>query len=264
MDWWREFFDDEYAFLYSGALTPERTEREVAGAAALLRLSAGQRVLDLCCGDGRHSVALQRRGLRVLGLDASLPLLRRARQRAARVLGDESDDEATEPLTPLAHPRFVAADARSLPLRPAFDAALLLFSSIGYGTDEDTEAMLRSARAALRPGGQLLLECAHRDLHVSRIGPSLSARDWMDLDGVRVLTERRLDPVAGLEHAVFRFQRAGAPESVKRFRHRLYTPTELRPMLERAGFSHTDWYGDYDRRPFGLDAPFLIAHARVG
>jgi SAM-dependent methyltransferase len=263
VDWWREFFDEEYAFLYSGALTPERTEREVAGAAAILQIVAGQRVLDLCCGDGRHSVALQRRGLRVTGLDASLPLLRRARARAARVMGGESDEPDRCAEGGEDHPRFVAADARALPVKPAFDAALLLFSSIGYGTDEDTEAMLRAARAALVAGGQLLLECAHRDLHVARIGPQLAARDWVDLDGVRVCTERRLDPVAGVEHAVFRYQRGTAPEEVRRFRHRLYTPTELLPMLARAGFREARVYGDYDRRAFAPDAPFLVLHARA-
>ncbi len=259
MDWWREFFDEDYAFLYSEALTPERTEREVAAAVAILRLSSGQRVLDLCCGDGRHAVALQRRGYRVTGADASLSLLKKAGARAARVLGEEGD----EPAPSVAHPHFVAGDARALPLRARFDAALLLFSSIGYGSHEDTLAMLAAARGALVAGGQLLVECAHRDLHVQRLGPSLTARDWTELRGARVLTERRLDPIAGVEHALFRLQREGQAEVTKRFQHRLYTPTELVPLLARAGFAEVRVHGDYDRRPFTPSAPCLILHARA-
>jgi SAM-dependent methyltransferase len=261
MDWWREFFDDDYPFLYGAALTPERTEREVAGAAALLRLRPGQRVLDLCCGDGRHAIALRRRGLRVVGADASLSLLRRAATRALRVL-DTQGPEPLEDAPPPELPHFVQADARALPLRPAFDAALLLFSSVGYGTDADTEAMLRAARAALGAGGQLLVECAHRDLHLRLAGASLRSRDWIDLDGVRVFTERELDPVAGVERATFRFARDGR-EVVKEFRHRLYTPGELWALAERAGFVEPRFHGDYDRRPFAPDAPFLLLHARA-
>jgi hypothetical protein len=164
--------------------------------------------------------------------------------------------------TPAALPQFVQGDARALPLSPRFDAALLLFSSIGYGSDADTEAMFHAARGALLPGGQLLLECAHRDLHVRRAGPQLLAREWMELDGVTVLTERTLDPVAGIEHAVFRFQREGA-EIVKHFHHRLFTPTELQPMLTRAGFHELRVFGDYDRRAFSPDAPCLIVQAKA-
>ena len=241
-DWWREFFDDDYLLLYGAALTPERTEQEVAGAASLLRLRPGARLLDLCCGDGRHAVALQRRGYRVTGVDASRPLLLGARWRAEAVG---------------AHPALIQADARRLPLGgSAFDAALLLFNSIGYGTDADSVAMLRSARAA---APQLLLECAHRDEQVRRAAPGVS-RDWLEIRGARILTERWIDPLEGVAHAVFRF---GAPERVKELRHRLYSATEVVALLREAGFDRVECHGGYDRRPFGLDAPMLVAHARV-
>ena len=102
-----------------------------------------------------------------------------------------------------------------------------------------------------------------RDLHVRRAGPSLSSRDWTEIAGVRVLTERRLDPVAGVEEAVFRFRRTAGPEVVKRFHHRLYTPGELLALVERAGFGGARVFGDYDRRPFDTEAPFLVVHARA-
>ncbi len=239
-DWWRGFFDEDYLWLYAAALTPERTEREVAGLVSLLRLKPGARLLDLCCGDGRHAVALQRRGFRVTGLDASRPLLAGARKKS----------EATS-----AYPALVQADARQLPLRAHnFDAALLLFNSIGYGTDGDCLAMLRSAREA---APQLILECAHRDEQVRRSAPGVS-RDWLEHRGVRVLTERWIDPVEGVAHAVFRF---GTPERVKEFRHRLYSATEVVQLLRAAGFERIECHGGYDRRPFGLDSPLLVARA---
>src|SRR5262245_53931796 len=125
LTWWKDDFDERYAFLYSEMLSPERTELEVASLMKLGALSEGMRVLDLCCGPGRHTVPLHRRGLRVVGLDFSDVLLRQAVRRAQRVLPDESE------LPPL-----VRADARAAPVKPLFDAVVCLFNSIGYGSDQ--------------------------------------------------------------------------------------------------------------------------------
>ncbi|MGZ6125879.1 MAG: methyltransferase domain-containing protein [Myxococcales bacterium] len=242
--WWRDFFDEEYPVLYAPARAPDRTAREVAGAAAILRLKEGTRLLDLCCGTGRHAVALQRRGLRVTGVDSSAKLLAAAREKAERVG---------------AFPRWILGDARELPLRNgSFDAAICLFNSIGYGSDAEALAMLREAR---RCAPALLLEAAHRDEHVRHSTPE-PVFEWTERPGVRVLVERWIDPVPGLSRAVFRIQRPDRPEVVKEFRHRLYCATELLTMLRKAGYQHVECFGDYDRRLFTIDSPVFLAHAR--
>ena len=263
--WWREFFDEDYLFLFGLALSPERTEAEVRGIVDLLGLREGARVLDLCCGDGRHAVPLQRRGMRVTGIDLSPTLIDHARQRSDRVLGcDRDEDSGNGPVPREGQPHFIRADARALPLRQVFDAALLLFNSIGYGTDADTLAMLRSAHAALLGSGELLLECVHRDEQVRRAqlpGPGL---ETLRIGTVRVHTERWIDPVAGIAHALFRFQPPGArPVVEKRFQHRLYTAGELCALLSQAGFAKLQLFGGYDGRPFALDAPLFVARCPV-
>ena len=242
--WWRDFFDDDYPVLYAPTLDPARTEREVAAAVAVLQLKEGMRLLDLCCGTGRHAVALQRRGLRVCGLDSSRKLLTVAADKSTRVG---------------AFPAFIQADARELPLGPgSFDAAICLFNSIGYGTDAEALAILKEAR---RCSAALLLETAHRDEHVRGTAPA-GTFEWAERDGVRVLVERWIDPLPGVSRAIFRLQREGRPDVVKELRHRLYTATELSAMLRKAGFERIECYGDYDRRPFAIDSPLFLAHAR--
>ena len=242
--WWREFFDDQYAVLYAPALDPARTETEVASAVAILKLAGQTRLLDLCCGTGRHSIALRRRGLAVTGVDSSRKLLRMAREKAERVGS---------------FPRWVLGDARELPFRSgSFDAAICLFNSLGYGTDAEAQAMLREAR---RCAPSLLLETAHRDEHVRNSAPGITY-EWTERDGVRILVERFIDAVPGLSRAVFRIQREGEPDVVRRFHHRLYTATELVSMLRKAGYERIDCYGGYDRQPFGIDSPIFLAHAR--
>lgn len=244
MSWWQTFFDDDYAVLYAPMLAPERTEREVACLAGLLKLGDGARLLDLCCGTGRHSIALRRRGLWICGVDYSPPLLKDARLKSARVE---------------AFPAFVRGDARDLPLRSgSFEAAICLFNSIGYGTDAEALAMLREAR---RCAPQLILEVAHRDEHVRSSGPG-GVFEWAERDGVRVLVERWIEAIPGISCANFRIQREGKPEVVKQLRHRLYSATELLALLRKAGFERFECYGDYDRRAFAIDSPLLLIHAR--
>src|SRR5512136_2486298 len=60
-------------------ITPEQTDRLLA----LLELEQGSSVLDLCCGPGRHSVELARRGYRVTGVDRQTEYLAQARAKAA-------------------------------------------------------------------------------------------------------------------------------------------------------------------------------------
>lgn len=244
MSWWEQFFDDDYDTLYAHALDPVRTEREVAAAVSILGLREGMRVLDLCCGTGRHSIPLQRRGMRVCGVDSSAALLRKAADRAGRVG---------------AFPVWVRADAREVPLRSgSFDACICLFNSIGYGTDAEALAMLREAR---RLSKALLLEMIHRDEHVRNCAPG-GVHEWDERPGVRVLVERWIEPLPGWSRALMRLQREGRPDVVKDFRHRLYTATDIVAMLRKAGFEQIQAWGDYERRAFAIDSPLFLALAR--
>jgi SAM-dependent methyltransferase len=238
-DWTEDYFDEDYLWLYGAALPAERTAAEAAGVWELAGLREGARVLDIACGPGRIAVPLARRGARVTGVDLSAPLLPRARAHAAQVG------------VPLALAR---ADMRALPFRAHFDAACLVYSSLGYGTDDGSRAALRSARAALRPGGRLVLDLVHRDRYARDFG---AEREWYSINGRTVLCERTFDAVAGEERAVFRWE-----GGEKRFRLRLFTATELVAIARAAGFADVRLHGSYAGEPFTHASPLLVAVLR--
>src|ERR1039458_4804289 len=67
--WYVDFFRGDYLNVYGHTFTEERAEKESTFVASALELKPGASVLDLCCGQGRHSIQLAKRGLRVTGLD---------------------------------------------------------------------------------------------------------------------------------------------------------------------------------------------------
>jgi len=242
--WWQDYFDEDFVRLYRPFLPPERTEEEVAGVLALLDPAPGTRLLDVGCGWGRHSVALAREGVRVTGLDRSATLLRIARD-AARGAGVSAG--------------WVLGDMRRLPFRSSFDAAVSLFSSLGYfGSDGEDVAVLRGVREALRPGGRFLVEVMHRD-HLAR---EFVERDWWEgEEGEHVWVEREFDAVEGVSRECLRWRRGGRTGE-KRHSIRLRTATEWAALLEAGGLHPEEWYGGWDLSPFEHTSERLIVLAR--
>lgn len=245
--WYREFFDDLYLRAYRHYEAPERVQQEVDFIVEVLQLPMGALVLDLCCGQGRHSLELARRGYRVVGVDLSEALLYQARQRAER-----------EGL-PV---NFVQCDMRDITFTDEFDACINMFTSFGYleSESEDAKALEKVAQA-LKVGGKFLLDVMNRDRLVRRF----QAREWHAADeGWLVLEERTFDPLSGRMETLWVCVARDGVRYERRSSIRLYTAAELRLMLERVGLGVTGLFGDYDGAPYVWDSPRLIVVAVKG
>src|SRR5438874_8893732 len=123
-----EWFADEsiwkdlYPFTFpesAFAVAEEQVEK-------ILRLTGvgGGKVLDLCCGPGRHSVALAKRGFRVTAVDRTRFLLNKARRHARS-----------------AHAKveFVRSDMRDFVRPDTYKIATCLWTSFGYFDKKDDD-----------------------------------------------------------------------------------------------------------------------------
>ncbi len=222
------------------AITPEQTDQLLA----LLEIEPGASVLDLCCGPGRHSVELARRGYRVTGVDRQRDYVARARERAA------AENLAVE---------FIVEDMRRFVRPGAFDAVINMFTSFGYFADPDDDRLvLERAFASLKPGGRILLELIGRE-SLARV---FRERDWdQEEDGTILLQERRLAPDWGWIDNRWILIRDGRCEEF-RFGHRLYTGTELEALLRGCGFTGVRVLGSLAGAPYDHQAGRLVVHAR--
>jgi ubiquinone/menaquinone biosynthesis C-methylase UbiE len=237
---WDALFSDFYLRLHASAERAGEADAQALAAVRLAGAPEGGDVLDVPCGFGRHAVPLARAGYRVVGVDRSEPLLAEARRRAA-------DDRG---------PELVRADYRELPLADAsFDAALNLFSSLGYLGDEEDVRVLAEIARVLRPGARLVVETLHRDRLV---------RDWVDQDwrllgeGRLLLEQRTFDAASGVAQTTQTIIEGTGERESRSFSVRVYSATELVAMLQRAGFAETRCLGSLDGAPFDVDTRLVV------
>ncbi len=247
--WYAEFFGEDYLRLYRPYLTPQRTEAEVLGVARRLALPQGSRILDLCCGQGRHSIPLAVLGYRMTGLDIN-PLL------LARAAALDRDVQAGV--------RWVRSDMRALPF-PAgrivgFDAVVNLFTAFGYLENEvEDRRVLREVSRVLAPGGLFLLDTVNREALVRRFLPAEVERHE---DGLLVLQEQELDLISSRMNVRITLIETDGRRKEYRQSIRIYTLTELLSMLAGAGLRVEACYGDLDGSLLTLESRRQIVLAR--
>lgn len=238
-EWWQEFFDEDYLTVYKDR-DSKRADGEAAFVRKTLRLRRGQRLLDVCCGYGRHSIRFAKSGLTVTGLDRNDLFLRRARRAAAK------EGVAVS---------WVKEDVRKMAFEPSFDAAVNLFTSIGYFTDEDDNfEVVKRAAAALKPGGRFMLDTINRD----RIIRNPQWNQWLPMGRGVVLESPAFDWQRGRLNSKRILVFPNGKRRETRISLRLYTLAEVATMFERAGLSVTQAFGGFDGSAYEPDSPRII------
>jgi SAM-dependent methyltransferase len=216
-DWYADAFDAASAEM---AWT-DRTEPEVDRVAKILQPRGDERVLDLACGSGRHSLELRRRGYEVVGADISGDLIEIAR-RAADEAGLEVD--------------FVQADLRDLDFEGEFDLVLNLNDgAIGYlESDEENRRTFEVISRALRPGGRNLVQLPN----ILYARERLPQRSWIPASAMVELVEHRWNKKARrMEGRMIAVRFGEVLEDLDgiEFSQRLYEVDELRKIYESVG-----------------------------
>ncbi len=176
------------------------------------------RVLDICCGAGRHAVRLARAGYQVTGLDRDSEVL--------------SGSATFEP----GNPQYVTGDMRDLgEVEGPFDAGLLLWQCFGYFTPVENDAVLSALASRLRDGGRLVLDLYHREFFEANQGVVTRERA-----GKRVVETKSMDGHRLSVHLDFG---GGVTDE---FSWELCTPEELVERAARLGFDFVEACAGFD------------------
>ncbi len=195
--------------LFLASIAPAQTEHEVDFLARQLPPPRYSRVLDLCCGTGRHARLLVERGYEVTGVDRDARALALARE----LTGDSV--------------RYVEGDMRRLgELAESFDAIASLWQSFGYFDEHTNQSVLRQIHAKLRPGGRCILDLYHRDFFEQNQGVRHFERG-----GMPVVERKRMEQNRLTVELVY-----GDGTASDVFDWQLYRPDELVALAEGQGF----------------------------
>jgi D-alanine-D-alanine ligase len=223
-DWWRSIFNSIYLKTDGDVIDdPQVTFREADAFSKILKLSPEDKILDLCCGQGRVSLELARRGFgNVEGLDRSRYLIEKAKAQNKK-----------EGL----NVKFREGDARKLPYQPdTFDVVMILGNSFGYfETPQDDIRVLREVFRVLKPWGRVLVDVADGEYLKRRFQP----RSWEWIDKNYFVCRERslsLDKQRLISREVVTHVKKGVVAD-QFYAERLYTRKSMEELLKRAAFS---------------------------
>lgn len=226
------------------------TAQEVAALIDLLGLEAGQRILDVGCGPGRHAVALAEAGLEVTGVDLSPRFIE---------LATESANAIAAPVAPT----FLVADARALDLDlfdgRRFDAVISLCQGAfglagGPGAQmvpgrELDEPILAAMARVLAPSGRLAVSAFSAYFQLRYLGE----RDEFDAD-------------QGVNHEQTAVRDEEGRERPAELWTSCFTPRELRLLARAVGLRSEAVYGvtpgHYGPHAPSIECPEFLLLAR--
>lgn len=238
MEWWKKYFSEDYLRLYCH--DEGISSREVSAVIRMLQLEDGQRVLDLACGFGRHSVLLAQKGFNVTGYDLSESFLKKAREIADSLL------VALD---------LRQGDMREVPYDEEFDAVINMFTAFGFFDREDEDLkVLKGVYKALKPGGQFLMDVINREFALA----DLSHRRWTNENSSYMLEERFFDYFNSRLELTNRLILANGEVKEANYSIRLYTLTEMLEMFNKANLVLTDVYGNFDGELYSARSPRMI------
>ena len=185
--------------------------------------------LDLACGTGLAVDYFAARGWRSIGIDASIPMLEIARNRARRV---------------------AAGDLRALPLRGTFARITCLYDSLNHMLErDDLVAAFRAVRDVMADDSLFLFDMNHPDIYPEVWGMSepyvAAARDYR----LEIATTFRRRDRMGLANVTGWAKIGGERVEIQeQHRQRAYSERDIRKALTEAGLEPVE-ARDFD--PYG-------------
>lgn len=222
-EWWRQIFNSFYLKTDGDVVNDnEITQDEINLFCNILNFNKEDFILDLCCGHGRHSLELARKGFNnIYGLDSSHYLIQKAKTQAKK-----------DGLNII----FKEGGARKLPFKnDTFNYVLVLGNSFGYfETVEDDLRVLKEIYRVLKPRGKLLIDVSDGEYLKKEFSPR--SWEWIDknyfvcrerslsIDNQRLITR---EVITHVEKGVIADQF---------YAERLYNENILKNLLETVGF----------------------------
>jgi SAM-dependent methyltransferase len=213
-------------------------------------------LLDLCCGNGRVSIYMAKKGFGAVGVDISKPFIENAKKKAR-------EHGVSNAVT------FLEGDVRRLKkvvgsLSKPFDVVVNVWTSVGFYSEEDDCSIFKQARELSREGAILFIA---ETMHTEYLSLKFTPTSYTEIDNIIMLENRKYDSMSGRMKASWMFYNKHGNDLVfidkVDIEHHIYSSREFSVLLRKAGWETVALYGNFSTlQPFNpLTSLNIVAKA---
>lgn len=203
------------------------------------------KVLDVCCGIGRHSVGLAKLGYNVVGIDITPMYIEYAKKSAKKRYVSKRT-------------RFIIGDLRNVPElmkgHGKFDAIISMFTSFGYYSENMDRKLFRDIAKVSKKGAVFFVDTINRDW-LAKYYESTGISAAKDIE---VHEFRKFDFSTSFIDNIWKFYKIKGDErqhlATLNLSLRVYSPHELIKMLQNSGWKHVEAFDDIELNPLHFNS----------
>ena len=223
--WFRSWFDTSYYHILYKNRNDGEAQRFITNLVEYLNIAKDQKILDLACGKGRHSIFLNQLGYDVTGVDLSKQSI------------DTANTHSNDRL------KFAIHDMRT-PMKSKFNLVLNMFTSFGYfDTLEDDLMVIMAIKKSLKADGIGVIDF----MNIHNVINTLVPQNSVDIDGVNFQIKRAFD-------GNFIRKSIQVKDGTETYNFeekvRAYSHEDFKAMLSTNGLQLIDCFGSYDLQAF--------------
>jgi SAM-dependent methyltransferase len=227
IDWYKEYFGEDYwDLVHYSCSSFEHTEVELKFLENLFEENSITKVLDLCCGIGRHVIPLSAKNYEVTGIE----------------INPVAVESIKKGLTELSlNASVICNDVRDIKYTEEFDCAIFMQTSFGYFSDQENLELLKKVYLSLKPGGLIVLDIPNRDSMLKHF----SLRDWTQINDKHYILAHQFDYLLSRRNTTLTVIE---DDDRREYHHsiRMYTTKEICDLLTETNFYDIRVLGDFD------------------
>ncbi len=236
-EWFFDFFDENYLELYLEKQKEELAIKQVNFIINSLSLKKEDRVLDLGCGIGRHIIELGKRRIFGVGVDFNEKYI----EIANKLKGD------------LENVQLIKMDMREINFEKEFDAAISVWTSFGYFSNEENLFLLKKINLSLKENGKFFLDIEN----IFYMLKNLPKERWEKVDDFYILERNDLNFKTSRLKTERVIIKNGVIKTYTRI-YRIFTLKEIELYLNKSGFKTINCFGGYEGEEYSIQSKRLI------